>query len=305
MVEFANERGNYCDEPVPNSEATDRYTLRRESDCDNMLSPSAACRLLGGRSRRRERRQSLIAARKGRLPPNWGVQGRGRQRPQYLRLQPETGVSRFPPVQTADPEGPQRVESRRRNRDTAGQPAALTTPRAAPISPATLFSGAKTGVLPCFALFVVAVAASSLDASRERSAKTTLRHDTGKVENARRPEVRLGDEEGVRFVQRPSPEGLSPEGRRDQCARASVRGAERRAVEGQDRRIPRRAGRRQGARRPSRARLRRRSRSGQTHAQAAPFRRPADRRPGAPRRRDRRDADRRRQDAGRHLAPSI
>ena len=58
---------------------------------------------------------------------------------------------------------------------------------------------------------------------------------------------------------------------------------------------------RQDARRHLCARLRRRARSGQAHAEAAPFRRAADRRPGAARGRDRRDEDRRRQDAGRHL----
>ena len=53
------------------------------------------------------------------------------------------------------------------------------------------------------------------------------------------------------------------------------------------------------ARRPHRPGLRGGARSGQAHAQAAPFRRPVDRRHGAARGLDRRDAHRRRQDAGR------
>ncbi len=57
--------------------------------------------------------------------------------------------------------------------------------------------------------------------------------------------------------------------------------------------------RRQDARRHSGSGLRHRARGGQAHARPAAFRRAADRRHGAARRRYRRDEDRRRQDAGR------
>jgi hypothetical protein len=59
------------------------------------------------------------------------------------------------------------------------------------------------------------------------------------------------------------------------------------------------ARRRQDPRRTSGSGLRHGARGGQAHARPAAFRRPADRRHGAARRRHRRDEDRRRQDAGR------
>src|SRR5271154_4864097 len=96
-----------------------------------------------------------------------------------------------------------------------------------------------------FALFIVVAIVRGAFARfwpGKRGANVFGRNGIGKVENARLvSEVRLGDEEGLRFVERPPTQGLPAEGGGDQCARASVRGAERGATPGEDRRVSRRA----------------------------------------------------------------
>ena len=82
----------------------------------------------------------------------------------------------------------------------------------------------------------------------------------------------------------------------------SLQGAERRAARGQDRRVPPAAGAAARPRRPAARGVRGRARSGAAHARHAALRRAADRRHGAAPGQDRRDAHRRRQDAGRDAA---
>ncbi len=87
--------------------------------------------------------------------------------------------------------------------------------------------------------------------------------------------------------------------RADQRLRGRARALHRRRAARGGRCAARARPRRRAARRPAVRVLRARARGRQALARDAPLRRPADRRDGAPRRRDRRDEDRRGQDADR------
>ena len=108
--------------------------------------------------------------------------------------------------------------------------------------------------------------------------------------------------QGLRLLERSQAQVLPAHGRGHQCARAGARAPHRRRAAGPHREFRKQLADGDYARRPAGARLRHRARGGQAHARPAPFRRAADRRHGAAPGQDRRDEDRRRQDAGRHAA---
>ncbi len=117
-----------------------------------------------------------------------------------------------------------------------------------------------------------------------------MRHDR----RSRQAAVRLG--------QRPGRQVPEEDGRRHQRSRAGARGAVGWRAARAHRPLPRAAGRRRDARRPAGRGLRHGARGLQADARPAPLRRPADGRHGAASGQDRRDEDRRRQDAGRDAA---